>query len=114
MRGRMRSFTMGRKMAQPAKQKTLLDFVEASPQQRIAEVRAKKREEDLILAAIELIEAHPGCFTKEELAERLGVSVAVAVYVANKLIEVDMLEKRIRFEGEEGRLVYCAKRGAPP
>jgi len=105
---------MGRKVAQPAKQKTLFDFVEAGPQQRIAEVRAKRREEDLILAAIELIEAHPGCFTKEELAERLGVSVAVAVYVANKLIEVDMLEKRIRFEGEEGRLAYCAKRKAVP
>jgi len=105
---------MGRKMAQPAKQKTLFDFVEASPQRQVAGGRAKRREEDLILAAIELIEAHPGCFTKEELAERLGASVATAVLIANKLIEVDMLEKRIRFEGEEGRLVYCAKRKAVP
>jgi len=105
---------MGKKVVQSAKQKTLFDFAETSPQRQVAEGRAKRREEDLILAAIELLERHPGCFTKEELAAMLGVSVATAVLIANKLIEVDVLEKRIRFEGEEGRLVYCAKRGAPP
>lgn len=61
-------------------------------------------------STIELIEARPGCFTKEEFAAMLGVSVATAVLIANKLAEVKVLEKRIRFEGEEGRLVYCSSK----
>jgi len=104
---------------QPAagKQKTLFDFVEARPRQEHAvEVRAERREEDIVQMAIELFETHPGCLTRDELAARLGVSKAVAMRIANELAQIGLVEKRIRFVGEgneNGELVYCAKRRGP-